>query len=202
VIAGGIDHIYPMENKDLYEKIANNGLIVAELPIGSSPVASHFPQRNRIISGISIATSVIEAAKKSGSLITANFAKAHKREIFAMPGSPLDNRCGGTNALIKDGAHLLESAEYIMNVVNEPERSIDLFSDTNDNYLSPSPKAPTDSDVNRNVSPSMVLRVCFYVRKERAQISNLELVCENHHYFKHFHPGFHSIFHVFNLFDE
>ena len=120
VIAGGIDHIYPPENKTLYEEIAKNGLILAELPIGSKPLSQHFPQRNRIISGLALATIVIEAGIKSGSLITANFALEQNRDVFAVPGFPLDPRCIGSNQLIKNGAYLLESVDDIVtNVVSK-----------------------------------------------------------------------------------
>jgi len=120
VIAGGIDHIYPPENKTLYEEIAKSGLILAELPIGSKPLSQHFPQRNRIISGLALATIVIEAGIKSGSLITANFALEQNRDVFAVPGFPLDPRCMGSNQLIKNGAYLLESVEDILiNVVSK-----------------------------------------------------------------------------------
>ena len=118
VIAGGIDHVYPQENKQLFEKIINESLLIAELPIGASPVAKHFPQRNRIISGLSLATVVIEASLKSGSLITANFALDQNREVFSVPGFPLDPRCMGSNKLIKDGAYLLESAADVISNVS------------------------------------------------------------------------------------
>lgn len=113
VLAGGIDYIYPPENKKLYERIASDGLIIAELPIGSKPLSQHFPQRNRIISGLALATVVIEAGLKSGSLITANFALEQNRDVFAVPGFPMDPRCMGSNKLIKDGAFLLESSKDI-----------------------------------------------------------------------------------------
>ncbi|MES2215623.1 MAG: DNA-processing protein DprA, partial [Pseudomonadota bacterium] len=115
VIAGGIDHIYPPENAKLFEQIAAEGLLIAELPIGTQPLGRHFPQRNRIISGVSLGTVIVEASFKSGSLITARFAAEQNREVFAVPGFPLDPRCQGTNHLIKEGAHLLESAEDIFN---------------------------------------------------------------------------------------
>jgi len=119
VIAGGIDHIYPPENSKLYEQIAADGLIIAELPIGSKPIGQHFPQRNRLISGLSLGTVVIEASLKSGSLITARSALDQNREIFAVPGFPLDPRCQGTNKLIKEGAHLVESLQdIILNLPN------------------------------------------------------------------------------------
>ncbi|RTK92273.1 MAG: DNA-protecting protein DprA [Rickettsiales bacterium] len=122
VIAGGIDHIYPPENKKLFEKICESGLLLAELPIGSSPLPQHFPQRNRIIAGLSLATVVIEAGLKSGSLITANFALDYNREVFAVPGFPSDPRCMGSNKLIKDGAYLLESTEDIISNITSFEK--------------------------------------------------------------------------------
>lgn len=124
VIAGGIDHIYPLENHYLYHKIAEEGLILAELPVGTNPLGQHFPQRNRIISGLSLGTVVVEAGLKSGSLITAKFALEHNREIFAVPGFPLDPRCTGPNKLIKDGAHLIESIDDIIN--NLPPECIEI----------------------------------------------------------------------------
>ncbi|MEY4463420.1 MAG: putative processing protein DprA [Pseudomonadota bacterium] len=119
VIAGGIDHIYPPENKKLFESLAEEGLILAELPIGSTPLGKHFPQRNRIISGLTLGVVVVEASLKSGSLITAKFALEQNREIFAVPGFPLDPRCQGTNKLIREGAYLVESVDDI--VANLPQ---------------------------------------------------------------------------------
>ncbi|WP_332061068.1 DNA-processing protein DprA [Bartonella sp. CB74] len=107
VMAGGIDHIYPPENKKLYEDIiANGGAIVSEMPISWKPRAIDFPRRNRIIAGLSLGLLVVEAAMRSGSLITARQATELGRLIFALPGSPLDPRSVGTNNLIKDGALL------------------------------------------------------------------------------------------------
>ncbi|CAK6514685.1 DNA-processing protein DprA [Rickettsia helvetica] len=119
VIAGGIDHVYPPENKKLFENLAEEGLILAELPIGSTPLEKHFPQRNRIISGLALGVVVVEASLKSGSLITAKFALEQNREIFAVPGFPLDPRCQGTNKLIREGAYLVESVDDI--VANLPQ---------------------------------------------------------------------------------
>lgn len=116
VIAGGIDVVYPAENKDLFEEIITHGLIVAESPIGTQPQARHFPKRNRIIAGLSYGVLVIEAAQKSGSLITANMALDYGREVYAVPGSPLDPRASGTNALLKShAAHLVTSARDVLN---------------------------------------------------------------------------------------
>lgn len=118
VVAGGIDVVYPPENKKLYDEIAERGAIVAESPFGTEPIARHFPRRNRIISGLSLGVLVVEAAEKSGSLITARMAAEQNREVFAVPGSPLDPRAGGTNSLLKDGAHMAATAEDILQVLN------------------------------------------------------------------------------------
>ena len=122
VIAGGIDHIYPPENAKLYREITETGgAIIAELPVGSVPLGQHFPQRNRIISGISMVTLVVEASLKSGSLITARMALEQGREVCAVPGFPLDPRCQGTNKLIKEGANLIESFEDVMELLNQSD---------------------------------------------------------------------------------
>lgn len=117
VVAGGIDYIYPPENGDLYKAIAARGLLVSEMPPGAVPKAEHFPRRNRIISGISRATIVVEAALRSGSLITARTANEQGRDVFAVPGSPLDPRCEGTNKLIREGAALLTSAQDVISAL-------------------------------------------------------------------------------------
>ncbi|HXE17284.1 MAG TPA: DNA-processing protein DprA [Stellaceae bacterium] len=114
VLATGIDQVYPEENRALHAAIAERGLLLAEQPIGTEPHARNFPRRNRIISGISLGVLVVEAAFKSGSLITARFALEQGRDVFAVPGSPLDPRCRGTNDLIRRGAKLTESAEDIL----------------------------------------------------------------------------------------
>lgn len=140
VIAGGIDHIYPPENKRLYEQIVENGLLLAEQPIGSKPLSKHFPQRNRIISGLSLATIIIEAGLKSGSLITAHYALEQNREVFAVPGFPLDPRCMGSNKLIKDGAHMLESSnDVIDNILSykELKKSLEELENYNNNFKIP-----------------------------------------------------------------
>jgi DNA processing protein len=114
VIAGGLDHLYPPENADLQRAIARDGLLMTEMAIGTAPRAEHFPRRNRIISGMSTAVVIVEAALRSGSLITARFANEQGREVFAVPGSPLDPRCEGTNKLIRDGANILTSANDVL----------------------------------------------------------------------------------------
>jgi len=117
VMAGGIDIIYPPENADLFEEIAASGVVITEMPIGTQPKAQHFPRRNRIVSGLSLGVLVVEAAPKSGSLITARLAAEQGREVFAVPGSPLDPRAQGANGLIRNGATLVESARDVMEVL-------------------------------------------------------------------------------------
>jgi DNA processing protein len=119
VIAGGIDQPYPPENADLQRRIAEGHLIVTEAPIGTIPQARHFPRRNRIIAGLSLGVVVVEAALRSGSLITARLAQESGREVFAIPGSPLDPRARGGNDLIRQGAVLVESASDVL--ANLPE---------------------------------------------------------------------------------
>jgi DNA processing protein len=118
VIAGGIDNIYPPENKKLYEAIASEGLLISELKIGTKPLAKHFPQRNRLISGLSLGVCIIEANLGSGSLITAACALEQNRDVFAVPGFPADPRYQGTNKLIKEGAYVIESAQDIISNLN------------------------------------------------------------------------------------
>ncbi len=114
VMAGGVDVIYPAENTELYHEITDRGAVISELPLGTKPQARHFPHRNRLISGLSLAIVVVEAAKRSGSLITARFAGEQGREVLAVPGSPLDPRSQGTNLLIREGATLIQSADDVV----------------------------------------------------------------------------------------
>lgn len=114
VMAGGVDVVYPRENKSLWEQICHQGLVVSEAPIGTSPQARHFPKRNRIISGMSLGIVVIEGAAKSGSLITARNALDQGREVMAVPGSPLDPRATGCNMLLRDGAGLVRSGADVI----------------------------------------------------------------------------------------
>jgi DNA processing protein len=114
VIAGGIDQPYPPDNADLHRRIAATDLLITESCIGTVPQARHFPRRNRIIAGLSLGVVVVEAAPRSGSLITARFAQEAGREVFAVPGSPLDPRARGGNDLIRQGAILVESAADVL----------------------------------------------------------------------------------------
>ncbi len=117
VIASGIDIAYPPENHALQAAVANEGLLIAEQPPGREPLARHFPSRNRIIAGLSLGTVVVEAAPKSGSLITARLAAEMGRDVMAVPGSPIDPRAQGCNQLIRDGATLIQNAEDVMEVI-------------------------------------------------------------------------------------
>ncbi len=117
VLAGGPDVVYPKENQALYDDICARGAIVTEMPPGLEPQARHFPRRNRIISGLALAVVVVEAAQRSGSLITARLANEQGREVLAVPGSPLDPRCRGANGLIRAGATLVESADDVQMAV-------------------------------------------------------------------------------------
>lgn len=117
VIASGIDVTYPPEHFDLQEEVARSGLLVAEQPPGTLPMARHFPFRNRIIAGLCTGTLVVEAAPRSGSLITARLAGEAGREVMAIPGSPLDSRSHGCNQLIRDGAVLVQSPDDVLELL-------------------------------------------------------------------------------------
>ena len=117
IIAGGIDIAYPPQNAALHDQIAAEGLLLTEMPPGTEPVARHFPARNRIIAGIACGTLVVEAAVGSGSLITARLAGEAGREVMAVPGSPLDPRSRGCNALIRDGAVLVQGPEDVLELI-------------------------------------------------------------------------------------
>ncbi|MFN3435115.1 MAG: DNA-processing protein DprA [Sphingomonas sp.] len=117
VIASGIDIVFPPENAALQEEVAQTGLLIAEQPPGTQPLARHFPSRNRIIAGLAVGTVVVEAAPRSGSLITARLATEAGREVMAVPGSPLDPRAQGCNLLIRDGATLIQNAADVLEQV-------------------------------------------------------------------------------------
>ncbi|MEM6729487.1 MAG: DNA-processing protein DprA [Pseudomonadota bacterium] len=121
VVAGGADHCYPAENARLMDEIVEKGAVVSEMPMGLHPQARHFPRRNRLISGIARAVVVVEAAAKSGSLITASIALDQGREVFAVPGHPFDARAAGSNMLLRDGATLVRGASDIIEALGEAE---------------------------------------------------------------------------------
>ena len=127
VLAGGTDVIYPPEHAKLHAQIAENGAVLSEMPPGTEPQAALFPRRNRIISGASLGVIVVEATPRSGSLITARYAADQGRDVFAVPGSPLDPRAHGPNSLIRDGAILIQSIDDILTYlpsIGEPVHNI------------------------------------------------------------------------------
>jgi DNA processing protein len=144
VMACGIDRIYPPQNGRLQEAIAEHGLLLSEAALGAPPVARAFPRRNRIVSGLSAGIVVIEAAARSGSLITAQRAAEQGREVFVVPGSPMDPRYAGSNGLIRDGAILVRDANDILSVLGRPQRV--------SQRLEKPAQTPADSDTARIVN--------------------------------------------------
>lgn len=159
VLGSGLARIYPRENRALAEKIAADGAILSEFPIFAEPQAYHFPVRNRVISGMSVGTIVVEAARKSGSLITARMAAEQGREVFAVPGSIQSFKSTGTHGLLKQGARLIESAA---DVLAEISHMVDT------QPLPPSKKsaaqdpAPTNCDQSLDTDETLVLRTLEY----------------------------------------
>jgi DNA processing protein len=127
VLAGGHAKPYPPEAAPLIARIAESGAVISEMPVEWEPRGRDFPRRNRVVSGLAMGTIIVEAARGSGSLITARFAAEQNREVFAVPGSPLDRRAEGTNDLLRDGANLCARPEDVLNVL-DPMRARDPFS--------------------------------------------------------------------------
>jgi DNA processing protein len=148
-IAGGLDVVYPTENAELQELIARKGAVVTEAPLGTQPQARHFPRRNRLIAGLSLGTVVVEAAMHSGSLITAQLADRYSRAIFAVPGSPLDPRCRGSNDLLRRHAHLVETIEdvlpYLRRSGQAAGRMFSGFSETREGWTIPCKSAEDET---------------------------------------------------------
>ena len=177
VLAGGHDRIYPPEHEDLLAALLESGAAISEMQIGHVPRARDFPRRNRLISGAALGVVVVEAALRSGSLITARMAAEQGREVFAVPGSPLDPRAAGTNDLIKQGATLTTQATDVINAVepimerpltlgaNEPDSEpLDFEADAGDrarivNLLGPSPISLDDLIRMSGTSPATVRTV-------------------------------------------
>jgi DNA processing protein len=162
-VAGGIDVPYPPEHADLQARIARGGAVVAEAPAGTAPQARHFPRRNRIIAGLSLGVVVVEAALRSGSLITARLAQEAGRELFAVPGSPLDPRCRGSNDLIRQGARLTETvADVLAELPSEGIGNVDLFARPQRLRESPAvfatepPAEPAELDGARALVPGLL----------------------------------------------
>lgn len=180
VLAGGVDVLYPPENKGLYEKIAATGCLVSEMAFGQKPLSQHFPRRNRIISGLSLAVLIVEAPLRSGAMITARTAAEQGRLVCAVPGSPLDPRTKGTNKLLREGATLVESAEDILREVS-PIVHFHLAESTPP-YKAPKPitmEEPTKNDYEKLVeilSPTSVpLDDIIRISGQSPQIVNIML---------------------------
>jgi DNA processing protein len=131
VLAGGLDYIYPPKHTNLFHQIGEKGLLISERPFASPVHAHDFPRRNRIVAGLSSAVIVVEATEGSGSLITARMAKTQDRLVFAVPGSPSDPRAAGTNALIKNGAHLVTCPEDVIAILESQSTQQSLLQDQN-----------------------------------------------------------------------
>lgn len=129
VLGTGVDKIYPPENRDLYMQIAEQGLLLSEMPLNSAALSGSFPRRNRIISGLSNGVLVTEASEKSGSLITARFAVEQKKTLFAVPGNPNDTRAAGPNRLLRSGAIWTETATDIINAINNADNCMQSIND-------------------------------------------------------------------------
>ena len=148
VVAGGIDIFYPPDNEERQRAMFERGMVIAEMPPGTEPRARHFPYRNRIIAGMSLGTVVVEAAPRSGSLITARLAGEAGREVMAVPGSPLDPRAQGCNQLIREGATLVQTAADVAEAV----RPIDSRVQSGSAPFEPSPGAPAETDADARQS--------------------------------------------------
>ena len=204
VLGGGVDVVYPKENARLYEEIVARGAVISEMPPGTEPQARHFPRRNRLISGMSRGVAVVEAGPRSGSLITARMALEQGREVFAVPGSPLDPRAQGCNGLIRQGAVLTESAEDILRALDdlfrtplaEPpaadvgapppgspgEAEIDAARAEIEECLGPAPVSVDEIIRNRQFSPAVVSMVLLELelagRLERHPGNQVSLIHE------------------------
>jgi DNA processing protein len=145
VLGGGIDDIYPPEHADLYRRIAGAGCVLSESPVGARAQARDFPRRNRLIAGLSQAVVVVEAELRSGSLITARLAAEQGREVFAVPGSPLDPRSRGVNDLLRQGAHVCEGVEDVLRELR-PDHTLD---EPGESFAGAAPELADDALVER-----------------------------------------------------
>ena len=147
VLGSGLDCPYPPENRTLFEQICERGVVFSEFPLGTSPEAHNFPRRNRIISGLSLGTVVVEAGKQSGALITAQFALDQNRDVFAVPGPIYSGKSRGTNSLLSQGAILVQTTEDILNEIEHQSARLPA---TESNQHQP-PEQPTLSDREQRV---------------------------------------------------
>jgi len=172
VLAGGADVIYPPEHRELYARIAETGAVISEMPPGTEPQAALFPRRNRIISGASRGVVVVEATPRSGSLITARFAAEQGRDVFAVPGSPLDPRAHGPNGLIREGATLIQSADDILNELHSLRVSVD-------NFSAPPRMPPQAADISEEIdTPDIHRRIEAALGTTPAAVDELIRQCQ------------------------
>lgn len=172
VLAGGLDEIYPAENTALYHSIAEQGLLISEQPFGMKPFARHFPMRNRIVSGLSRATIVVEAAARSGSLLTAGNALDQGREVMAVPGHPFDARSAGCNILLRDGATLIRCARDVIDALAVASPLAQTAMETPDMAI-PVPEAPQES---RNLADHVALHREILARLAGAPLPEDDLI--------------------------
>ena len=161
VVAGGVDVPYPTQNTDLYNRICSQGCVVSEMPMGTKPSARLFPIRNRIIAGLCTALLVIEAERRSGSLITANFAADMGKHVFAVPGHPTDGKFRGCNALIKDGAELVETPEDILSSIetlNFGSVNVGKFTEKTSRISPSTNTSPENTSPSTNKAAEAILR--------------------------------------------
>ncbi|MCW5704420.1 MAG: DNA-processing protein DprA [Bradyrhizobium sp.] len=157
VLAGGQDRIYPPEHEDLLFSLLETGAAITEMPLGHVARAHDFPRRNRLIAGASLGVVVVEAAQRSGSLITARMANEQGREVFAVPGSPIDPRAAGTNDLIKQGATLVTDAADIVNAVQPIMARPVALEESGDDYSEAEPAADERARIVALLGPSPIL---------------------------------------------
>ncbi|AXO14792.1 DNA-binding protein [Thalassospira profundimaris] len=175
VLGGGVDVVYPREHQDLYAQLCEQGCVVSEMPPGLQPQARHFPRRNRIISGLSLGTVVIEAGRNSGSLITARFAAEQGRDVFAVPGSPTDPRAAGPNSLIRDGAILCDSADVILDALRTAEQNSHLFEQNHTfNTAARDARSDTSAEAYQEITASLEKDAVILGEKKTRQSIELE----------------------------
>lgn len=189
VIAGGIDSIYPLENKRLYQQISQYGLLVSEMPFGTPPKSNYFIKRNRIISGLAPSLIIVEAGLKSGSLATSRFALEQGREIYACAGSPFDPRCAGVNKLVKDGAIIITDLDELVADVIENNRNMLTQNSANLsedllNLQSPKKNSPDIQDQNirdqKNITITKLSQLTQTEDDELQQIIEIIIAKINH----------------------
>ena len=183
VIAGGINIVYPPENADLQNDLADKDIVITEETYSTKPIARHFPNRNRIIAGLSMGTVVVEAAPRSGSLITARLSGELGREVMAIPGSPLDPRSRGCNQLIRDGANLVQSADDIAELLTNFTGQVSdgkwqSISDIQENWSEDSKAMPDESDRNNLIAllGMTFVSVDELVRQSSLSAANVQMI--------------------------